>query len=161
MSAIDLLKRDHREVISFIDQLETADDDAGTDPVDTEIFNKLNQALKLHARIEEDIFYPAMEKFGEMKELMEGTRQEHHRLDQLLTQLSTIAPNQKEFQSLLTELKNRLESHINGEELEIFPKAEEFYQKSELDEMGLRMIEVKTDSQKIVETMREKRVSSP
>jgi hemerythrin superfamily protein len=160
MNAIELLKRDHREVTIFIDRLENADDKTGTDPTDTEIFNKLNQTLKLHSRMEEEVFYPALEEFEETKGLIQEAYREHEKVDTLLAQLSTFAPNQREFQELLTELRSNTEGHINKEENELFLRAEELCGEDALEHMGGVMEEIRTDTRTVIETMKDKSVSS-
>jgi hemerythrin-like domain-containing protein len=160
MNTIELLKQDHQEVIDFIDQLEKADDKTGTDPTDTEIFNKLNQALKLHSRIEEEIFYPALEEFDETKALIKEAYREHETVDYLLAQLSTFAPNQMEFQELLAELRSSTERHIQKEENDLFFKAEELCEPDKLEQMSRLMEEIRTDTRTVIETMKDKSVSS-
>jgi hemerythrin-like domain-containing protein len=160
MNAIELLKQDHRKVIDFIDRLENADDKTGTDPTDTETFNKLNQALKLHSRMEEEVFYPALEGFEETKGLVKEAYREHEKVDTLLAQLSTFAPNQREFQELLTELRSSTEEHINKEENKLFFRAEELCGVEALEQMAVLMEEMRTDTRTVIETMKDKSVSS-
>lgn len=156
MNAIELLKEDHQEALRLMTELETAAEEAGTDPTYTETFNKLNQALKMHTRIEEEVFYPAMEEFNEMRDLVRESYKEHDQMDQLLMQLSTMAPNEEEFQETLAELRDAVEHHIEEEEGEMVPKAEELCNQSRLQEMGRKMEEIKNDSRRVAATMRRK-----
>jgi hemerythrin-like domain-containing protein len=154
MTALELLKEDHQEVINLIGELEAADDEAGTDPRDTENFNRLNETIKLHFRMEEEVFYPAMEEFEETLELAREVNKEHQAMDHLLARLSTMPPNDEEFQETLAELRDAFERHIEEEEGELFPKAEELCDPGRLNEMGGQMIGMKNNSQVRAATMR-------
>jgi hemerythrin-like domain-containing protein len=68
--------------------------------------------------------------------------------------LSTVPPNDEEFQDTLSELRDTFERHIEEEEGELFPKAEELCGRSRLNEMGQQMIWMKSNSQVRVASMR-------
>jgi hypothetical protein len=53
--AIALLKKDHREVEGWFDEYEQTEAEAEK----LALFGKIALALKVHTRIEEEIFYPA------------------------------------------------------------------------------------------------------
>jgi hemerythrin-like domain-containing protein len=154
MNAIELLKDDHQMALGLIRELESADDQMGTNPTHTETFNKLHQALKLHSRMEEEIFYPALASLAETRELIAEAYQEHEQVDELLVQLSSQSPNEEEFQDDLAELRIDLEHHIEEEETEIFPQAEQLLGLQQLEEMGRQMQAIKGNSQQIAATMR-------
>lgn len=158
MTAIELLKEDHQEAMRLIEELETAGEVEGesADSTDTETFNKLNQALRMHTRIEEDVFYPAMERFDQTRDLIRDAYQEHDKVDQLLAQLSTLAPDEEGFQNTLAELRDAIEHHVDEEEGELFPKAEELCDQKQLQEMGRQMEVMKNDSRVVAATMRRK-----
>jgi iron-sulfur cluster repair protein YtfE (RIC family) len=143
MNAIELLTKDHEEAMMLIERLESADDQAGTDPTQTETFNKLKSALTLHTSAEEQIFYPALEKFEETRDLVQEAYREHQEVDRLLNEISALAPNQEEFQDKLSELKDSIEHHVDEEENDLFPQAEDLCGQSELEEMGRQIQEMK------------------
>jgi len=146
MTALELLKEDHQEVINLIGELETADDETETGPRDTENFNRLTQAIKLHARMEEEVFYPAMEEFEATRGLAHEAYKEHQMVDHLLAQLATLSPSDDEFQDTLAELRDAIERHIEEEEGELFPKTEELCGQSRLNEMERQMVWMKNNS---------------
>lgn len=154
MNAIELLKDDHQMAMSLITELESADDQVGTDGSQTETFNKLHQALKLHTRMEEEIFYPALESFDETRDLVKEAYTEHDQVDQLLMQLSAQSPNEEEFQELLAELRSDIEHHVEEEEGEMFPQAEQLLGQQRLQEMGQQMQAMKSDGHQVAATMR-------
>jgi hemerythrin-like domain-containing protein len=154
MNAVELLKEDHEEALRLIEELESVDEKIGTDPTDTEKFNKLHQMLRLHTEVEENLLYPALEEFDEVKQLVEDAYLEHDRIDQLLSQLGTAAPNETEFQERLAELRNNLEHHIEEAEGTLFPSAEELFEEVELEELGGQMEEMKNNSKAVVAAMK-------
>jgi hemerythrin-like domain-containing protein len=154
MNAIELLKEDHEQALRLIEELESVDEKVGTDPTDTEKFNKLHQTLRMHTEVEENFFYPVLEEFDEVKQLVEEAYQEHDRIDQLLSQLTTVAPNDAEFQEILAELRSNFEHHIEEEEGTLFPGAEEIFDEVELEELGRQMEEMKSNSKTVAATMK-------
>jgi iron-sulfur cluster repair protein YtfE (RIC family) len=137
MNAIEILKQDHLEVLNLIDELEIADEaweEEEAQGADT--FNRLHAALKLHTRLEEEIFYPALEQIGETRELVRDAYRDHEQVDELLAQLANLPPVDETFQELLIELRDSLDQHIEMEEGELFSKAEELCSATRLTEMG-------------------------
>jgi hemerythrin superfamily protein len=63
MDALDLLKEDHQKVKELFEAVEETDDEAEK----KRIFAEIQSELETHARIEETVFYPAMEKHEEVE----------------------------------------------------------------------------------------------
>jgi hemerythrin-like domain-containing protein len=156
MTATELLKEDHQKALNLIGELEAAGFQVGTDPTYTETFNHLNELLMMHTFIEEEVFYPAMKRFDESRALARDFRKRHQEFEKLLSHLSTLAPNVEEFQVTLSDLRGSIERHIDEEENELFPLAEELCGQSELQEMGRLMREMKYDSRAKAATIRRK-----
>lgn len=138
MNITELLKEDHREVESLIAQLE----DGG----DRETFGKLRNALRMHTQIEENILYPALENFDETEDLADQSYQDHDEVDGLLDDMGSTDPQSEEFQDLLSELKESIELHVQQEENQLFPRAENLLGIETLEEMGDVAEGMKTDS---------------
>jgi len=145
MNAIELLKQDHQEALSVLDELEIAEEelDETESAQGQQSFTRLHSLLKVHTRIEEEIFYPALEQFSETRELVRDAFREHEQMDELLTQLAGLDPVEEEFQELLSELRDSLDQHIEEEEGELFPKAEEVCGQARLNELGQQMEQLK------------------
>ncbi len=154
MTATELLKNDHQKVISLIEELETADDEVGMDPTYIETFNHLNELLTMHTHIEEEVFYPAMKEFDESRDLVREFHKEHKEIDRSLAHLATMAPNAEEFQDILSEMRENIERHVDEEENELFPLAEELCGQSRLQTMGRQMQEMKDNSRVEAATVR-------
>jgi hemerythrin-like domain-containing protein len=154
MNATELLKNDHQKAVTLIGELEAADRQTGTVQTNTDAFNHLNELLMMHTLIEEEVFYPAMKEFDESRDLARSLRKEHKEFERLLSHLSTMAPNVEEFQKTLADLRETVERHIDEEENELFPLAEELCEADRLQEMGRQMQEMKYNSRAKVAAIR-------
>jgi hemerythrin superfamily protein len=140
MNVIELLKNDHQEASSLMEQIELADKG---DRSAKELFTQLKQALTLHTQVEEQIFYPALKSFEETKDMVPEALEEHQEVDELLAEMTALSPGNDEFMDKLTELRDSVEHHVEEEENEMFPKAEKVLGESRLQEMGRQMQQMK------------------
>jgi hemerythrin-like domain-containing protein len=140
MNAIELLIQDHKEAASLMDQLETADKG---DRSANQMFLQLKQALTLHTQIEEQIFYPALKNHEETSDMVPEALEEHQEVDDILADMSGLNPGNDEFMDKLTELRDSIEHHVEEEENEMFPKAEQVLGQNRLQEMGRQMQQMK------------------
>jgi hemerythrin superfamily protein len=141
MNALDLLKMDHQEAASLMDQIEAAD--SGGQKSKTELFNQLKSALTLHTRMEEQIFYPALENHQETRELVKEAFSEHKEVKNLLSEISGLSPTSNDFMNKIAELRDNVDHHVEEEETEMFPKVKQVLSQSQIDEIGRRMQEMK------------------
>src|SRR5215213_3310809 len=102
MTATEILKQDHREAIGLFERLEGADEAAGAGGSKDELFDRLKGALTLHTKLEEQIFYPALENFDETRDIIQESYEEHRKVDQLLAEIN---PAGSDFASKLSELR--------------------------------------------------------
>src|SRR6478672_763828 len=85
--AIALLKADHREAESLFEQFKKATSDAKKQAIATKVCN----ALKVHATIEEEIFYPALR--GKIEDdMLDEAYVEHDSAKVLISQIDAGAP---------------------------------------------------------------------
>src|SRR5215218_2014256 len=83
MDAFELLKADHQKVAQLFEQLEAASGKAKMN-----VFNQIRTELELHAQLEEQIFYPALEQPEETHDLALEAYEEHAVVKTLLRELS-------------------------------------------------------------------------
>jgi hemerythrin superfamily protein len=142
MNAIDLLKKDHQEIKSYFREFEKAGDDAYD--AKGRAAQKAFMELINHAKCEEDIFYPAVKSAAEKdgKELVLEAVEEHHQADSLIRQLQTLSPKDESYDAKFKVLIESVEHHIEEEENELFPEAEELLG-DELDQLGKRITQMK------------------
>jgi len=152
MMAIEMLMKDHREAVGLIDdlensdveQLETADEETTVVQSKEDLFRRLKNALTVHTQLEEQIFYPALANFDETSEIVERSYEEHQEVNELLSDLTGSSPTAEEWIELIGELRENLEHHIEEEEGELFPQAEELLGEERLEELGRQMEEIKS-----------------
>jgi len=80
------------------------------------LFKELYTELTLHAEVEEDIVYPFFEEKQETREIVEESLQEHEEIETLLSELKVMPPDDEEWMSTLSELKEKVEHHVEEEE---------------------------------------------
>jgi hypothetical protein len=116
--ATALLKDDHGRVKSLFDQFETA---KGR-PAKVRIVRQALAELKVHAAIEEELFYPAVRKpVG--REVMNEADEEHHVAKLLIAELDRMDGSESHFDAKFAVLAENVRHHIKEEENEMLPKA--------------------------------------
>ncbi|HGY9626353.1 hemerythrin domain-containing protein [Pseudomonas juntendi] len=140
MNAIELLTHDHETVKKLLADLSTTTERAVKKR--SELLARLEQELQIHTTIEEEIFYPALRKVGgkEDEKMYYEAKEEHRTVDSLvLPDLLQTQPDTVEFAGRVKVLKELLEHHIEEEESEMFPRAQELFDEAALDELGQAM----------------------
>jgi iron-sulfur cluster repair protein YtfE (RIC family) len=110
MDALEILKQDHAKVKKLFDKTETADDRE-----QKRIFSQIKTELEIHAQIEENIFYPAMQRHDGLKELVADSLKEHNAMKALLQEMGTLS-DREDFEDKLEELIDNVEHHAEDEE---------------------------------------------
>jgi hemerythrin superfamily protein len=115
-----LLKKDHDTVKDLFDKFEKAEGR----PAKKKIVTQALLELKVHATIEEEIFYPAVRKpVG--KDVMNEADEEHHVAKVLVAELEEMDGGESHYDAKFTVLSENVRHHIHEEETEIFPKAKD------------------------------------
>ena len=135
MDALKLLEQDHRKVKILFREAKDAKDSAQK----KQIFDKIDTELEIHTHIEEIVFYPAIQKRDEFKEMVAEALQEHEEAKTLIDELEDLNAEEDEFKSTLEELIDAVEHHIEEEEGEMFPKLRGLINQVELDQLGHEM----------------------
>ena len=141
MNAIELLKKDHEKVRGLLGELAETTNRASTGRA--ELLGKIALELKVHTKIEEEIFYPAFREAGEKSddEKMFFEAMEEHRAagDLVLPDLLATEVETDQFGGRAKVLKELVEHHADEEEKEMFPRARELLGLDALRELGERM----------------------
>jgi hemerythrin superfamily protein len=139
--AIALLKQDHKTVRELLSKLEEAE---GRDREAT--LKTIEHELKIHTKIEEDIFYPAFREAAEKEEDKEPyfeALEEHHVVDLVLPEIKKTEPDADEFKAKAKVLKDLVEHHAEEEETEMFPRAKKLMDRAQLMELGQQLADAK------------------
>ena len=142
--AIALLKDDHEQVRRLLEQLEKTTGRAATKR--ERLLAAIEQELKLHTKIEEDVFYPAFFdacQRSDDKELYYEAIEEHHVVDLVLPELKDTDPRTDRFAAKAKVLKDLVEHHAGEEESEMFPRARKLMDREELLRLGAELSRAK------------------
>jgi hemerythrin-like domain-containing protein len=137
MDAIKLLKEDHKKVKTLLKELDSTTE-RGIKTRE-ELFGKISSEMQVHETIEEEIFYPALKEHPKAKEVVLEGYEEHHVVDELMGELKVTAFDDERWGAKASVMKENIEHHIEEEEGEMFEKAQQLMEASELDELGSLM----------------------
>ena len=111
LNAPQLLAADHRKVEELFETYEKA---RGTERK-RELVNQICTELKVHAMIEEEIFYPAVKGAVE-EDLLKEAYVEHDSAKVLINELEAGGPDEAFYDSKVKVLKEQIEHHVYEEE---------------------------------------------
>jgi len=145
MDALELLKQDHRKVKELFEQAEGTEDQKEK----TKIFSEIQTELETHARIEETVFYPAMEKHQELKDLVLESIEEHRQIKTLLKEIDNLKSDSEKFDPKLAVLMENVEHHAEEEEEgKMFPKVRQICSQKDLEDLGQELEAAKNRRQR-------------
>lgn len=140
--AIVLLKDDHKEVRRLFRAFEAADEDATE--VKADLVSKIVEALTVHTFIENEVMYPAVrERVPALERDILESFEEHHVADLLCAELDMMEPDDERFDAKATVLIENVGHHMQEEEHDWFPKVRDALGRTELQEIGARMLEAR------------------
>lgn len=131
----ELLKADHRHVQDLFTKFEDADKRARASIADETL-----TALEVHAALEEELVYPAVAEVIDDEELINEAKEEHHVAKVLIKELRKMDAEDEGFSTKFKVLGELVSHHIEEEEGEMFPQAQEggFEPESISDEVSKR-----------------------
>ncbi|HEV7609325.1 MAG TPA: hemerythrin domain-containing protein [Steroidobacteraceae bacterium] len=110
--AIALLKADHRQVSDWFAQFEKAK--SGDRKL--ELATRICDALKVHTRIEEEIFYPAFLEATRDKDLHHEAEIEHDAAKKLIAEIDASGPDDDYYEAKVKVLSEMIKHHVKEEE---------------------------------------------
>jgi hemerythrin-like domain-containing protein len=131
-SATAIIRMDHMHVLStFHSYRIDLPPDKKRMLVDT-----ISLALEIHARLEEEIFYPAMRRHD--AELVEKSVPEHNEMRRLIARLREMQAGDLAFDNTVMELMRDVMRHVADEETILLPDAERVLG-DRLNDLGAQM----------------------
>ena len=110
--AIALLKADHRKVEELFEEYEGAKGEGRKQKIALQICMELT----VHAKIEEEIFYPACE--GKIDEdLLKEAYVEHDGAKMLIAEIEAGTPSDEFYDAKVSVLSEQIEHHVGEEEM--------------------------------------------
>jgi hemerythrin superfamily protein len=139
MDVLTLLKNDHKAVGAMLDQaLKLEPEDDGLHDLATQI----EEALTVHATIEEKYFYPVLRKRAEDSEETVDVFEaytEHDLIKRLISLLQSGRKPDEQFKAEVQVLSENVKHHVKEEESTVFSLARKLMDGDELEELGEKM----------------------
>jgi hemerythrin-like domain-containing protein len=136
-NAFDILEEDHREVEEWFDEydrLKDSDEDRKAD-----LAENICLALKVHAQIEEEIFYPQAGKASQDNDLIDEALVEHATVKNLIAEIEAMEVGEELYDAKIRVLGEMVKQHIKEEEEELFPELQST--KMDLEAVGKELAE--------------------
>jgi len=120
--AIVMLMADHKKVKKLFATFKKLKDE-GDNEEKAAVVDQICNELKIHAAIEEEIFYPAVRKSIEDADLMDEALVEHAGAKELIAQLEEMDAEDALYEAKVTVLGEQIDHHVKEEEGTMFKKA--------------------------------------
>ena len=131
MNAITLLKHQHREVDALFKQLHKAKAGAPR----RNIFERIADALAVHAAIEEKHFYLAVKEKTTEEILLESV-EEHLAIKRVIADVLRTDAADETFAAKIKVLEDEIAHHVEEEEEALFPRVERMFDDEALESLG-------------------------
>lgn len=136
MDALELLKQDHQKVKELFKKVEATEDEKQHQ----QLFEKIKTELEAHTHIEETVFYPRIEQYEELKDMVLESVEEHRQIKTLIREIGNLADGSEKFDAKIKVMQENVEHHAEEEEEDkMFPKLRKLMQRSELEELGQQL----------------------
>ena len=157
--AIAALMEDHKKVKALFKEFEKLKDQDDAESDKAALVRRICTELKIHAEIEEEIFYPATRAAIEDADLMDEALVEHAGAKELIAQLEGMDPDEDLYDARVTVLGEQITHHVKEEEGQMFPKAKKA--KVNTPELATRLAERKAAVQAALEADDEDELEKP
>ena len=117
--ATALLKADHKLVSQLFAEYEKTRSTAKKQT----LVARICMELGIHAKVEEEIFYPAVKAALKDKEMVPEAIVEHASLKELMAQVEGKEPDGEMFDAKIKVMSEYVKHHVREEQTEMFPKA--------------------------------------
>lgn len=120
---LNMLKEDHRLVEKAFKEFEKLQKAEEKDEAAMQsLVEQTCMELEVHARLEEECFYPAVREAIEETDLVEEAEVEHQTVKSLIGQLQSMQPSDEKFAATFTVLGEYVMHHVKEEEGPMFRK---------------------------------------
>ena len=140
--AVKVLTEDHKKVTQLFKEYEKLKED-GSAKEKSAIVQEICLELTVHARVEEEIFYPAVRESIDETDLVDEADVEHASAKSLIAELETMKPGDDHYDAKVTVLGEYIDHHVQEEQDEMFPKAKKA--KLDMAQLGERIVQRKQE----------------
>jgi hypothetical protein len=131
------LRREHAAILALFEAFLERAEDPTTPGALAHHLQVARDALELHMRLEEEVFYPACEAVPELRELVRRAREDHHAMRGALRGLGA-GPLHAAAMLRARALVAEVEAHIEEEEEDLIPRVRRSLGDTELGRLGLQ-----------------------
>ena len=136
--AIALLKEDHEKVKELFEKF----DETKGSATKAKIVADAIKELKVHATVEEELFYPALrQKMDDEEGIMDEADEEHHVAKVLIAELEKMSGDEDHWEAKFKVLAESIRHHIKEEEGTMFKEAKKT--DIDFDVLGSQMAHLK------------------
>lgn len=136
-NALDLLRKDHRTVLTLLRKFEKSRDEREQHDLAGEIVRELDA----HTALEEECFYPYVRETTDRLDLIEEAAIEHDTAKELMQAIGDRKQDHVRFHALVKVLGEYVTMHVREEEERIFPVVEKLG--IDLNALGEELVEWK------------------
>ena len=121
--ATEILRQDHLRVEKLFAAFEDLKD--GSEEEKARLFAEIQRELTIHAAIEDEIFYPAVQGIDRGPEIVAEARDDHQVTRTLLEELAGLIPSFEAYDEKMKALREHVQRHAEDEEDVVFPLFDE------------------------------------
>lgn len=137
--ATTMLRSDHKHLNDLFSQYE----EMKSASQKKALVAKICAEFKIHAQLEEEIFYPAVKKALNDDEMIPEGLVEHATISNLIGQVEGKEPDGEMFDAKIKVMAEYVKHHVKEEQQEMFPKAKA--SKLDMRDLGAKMASRKTE----------------
>jgi len=129
----EALKEHHDEMRGLMKKIEK----------DSDQFILLKKHLDVHHELEEDLLLSELNSMDDVKQESLESQEEHYVLNVLLLDLADFPKDHYRWKVKMKVLEEILNHHLDEEEEDLFPEAEEKLSKTKLEKLGKKFLDLK------------------
>lgn len=133
-SITNMIRMDHTHVLATFHQYETH----ASPRAKQALVNTACLALEIHAKLEEEIFYPALRAVIGEDAVLDKSVPEHDAIRQAIERLRAMEPGDVGYDETFLQMMRDVMHHVADEETSLLPQAEQGLQ-DRLHELGAQM----------------------
>ena len=121
--ALELLEADHQAVRRLFDEYRQLAANDAPEARRKALAEQICMELTIHAKLEEELFYPAVRDAIRDDDLMDEAEVEHAAARDLIVQILSMDAREELYDAKVTVLGEYIDHHVREEREEMFPKA--------------------------------------
>jgi len=131
-SILSMIRMDHTHVMATFHQYMLSSSPSKK----RAIVDNICLAVSMHAKLEEDLFYPEMRKVKHDDHVLDKSVPEHNEMREIMDRLRGADPTSKGYDQAVMALMREIMHHVADEETTLLPEAEKYISKDRLAELG-------------------------